>query len=54
MMDLGIHYQFMCPEMHLEVLNVSFKPALLVIVTKSGYLHTVRTKFHCVWVPGIQ
>lgn len=54
MMDLGIRYQFMCSEMHSEVLNVRFKPALLVLVTKSGYLCAVGTKFDCVWIPGIQ
>lgn len=54
MMGLGICYQFMCSWMHSEVLNVRCKPALLVIVTKSGYLCTVGTKFDCVWVPGIQ
>lgn len=48
MTDLGIRYQFMCPEMHLEVLNVKLKPALLIIVTKSGYLCTAGTKLDCV------
>jgi len=44
MTDLGILYQFMPLEMCLEVLNVRLKPALLLILTKSGCLCTVGKK----------
>lgn len=44
MRDLGIHQQFISSEMHSEVLNVRFRPAQLVRMTKSGYLHTVGNK----------
>jgi len=44
MTDLGILYQFMPLEMCLEVLNVRLKPALLLIMTKSGCLCTVGKK----------